>query len=52
MAIAFFWGDPFSETINNQSSLSLAMSEVIKYQNVSEDVPSVKVSCDSFIFYK
>lgn len=43
MAIAFFWGEPFSKTINDPNILTITMDEVVKYQDVSKDDVKTKV---------
>jgi hypothetical protein len=34
VAVAFFFGDPFAKTINDPSTLTITMQQIIKYQDV------------------
>jgi hypothetical protein len=43
MAIAFFWGEPFTKTINDPNIFTLTMDEVTKYKDVSKDDDKKKV---------
>ena len=31
MAIGFFWGEPFTKTVNDPNILIITMDEIIKY---------------------
>jgi hypothetical protein len=43
MAFAFFYGEPFSRTINDTTLFTISMQQLYKYENVSQEEVKIEI---------